>query len=79
MGTDRKTEEAHKKSLGVSIDAGGDNGMNPERGNGVFYYLLSVHYIKFFAEHFKYHKNMLMRSIFVQQLRDCQQHLMLLS
>ena len=30
MGTDRKTEEAHKKSLGVSIDAGGDNGMNPE-------------------------------------------------
>ena len=47
MGTDRKTEEAHKKSLGVSIDAGGDNGMNPERGNGVFYYLLSVHYIKF--------------------------------
>ena len=31
-----KTDEPNKKSLGVSIEAGSDSGMNPDRGSIVF-------------------------------------------
>ena len=37
MGTDMKTEESNKKSLGVSIEAGSDPGMSAERGNSLYF------------------------------------------
>ena len=37
MGTDMKTEESNKKSLGVSIEAGSDPGMSAERGNSLHF------------------------------------------
>ena len=37
MGTDMKTEDSNKKSLGVSIEAGSDPGMSAERGNSLHF------------------------------------------
>ena len=42
MGTNMKTDEPNKKSLGVSIEAGSDSGMNPDRGNIVFMLIFNV-------------------------------------
>ena len=42
MGTDMKTEDSNKKSLGVSIEAGSDPGMSAERGNSLYFENTSV-------------------------------------
>ena len=43
MGTNMKTDEPNKKSLGVSIEAGSDSGMNPDRGNIVFMLVFNMY------------------------------------
>ena len=45
MGTNMKTDEPNKKSLGVSIEAGSDSGMNPDRGNIMFMLICNTCFI----------------------------------
>lgn len=46
MGTNMKTDEPNKKSLGVSIEAGSDSGMNPDRGNIMFMLICNTCFIQ---------------------------------
>ena len=41
-----KTDEPNKKSLGVSIEAGSDSGMNPDRGNIMFMLICNTCFIQ---------------------------------
>ena len=41
-----KTDEPNKKSLGVSIEAGSDSGMNPDRGNILFMLMFTISFMK---------------------------------